>query len=198
MDALEPEWKYLSGLAVKKGATKAAAMGALDNLLALRRRPARTTTMPPPPDMPDKLHMHQQQGEPVLDLDHDPISDTAPQLPTVPVQPAGQQGRQPHAEQPVPVARQTRSGRVDHNTPRYEQSVTQRDQGLIAWEVLLDQDEQERVPTAASQYKLQKSLENPLVFAASDNPDILYWDQVMKAPDTGKIRQGRRSRIGRP
>ena len=49
-------------------------------------------------------HTHQQQGEPVLDLDHDPLGDTAPQLPTVPVQLAGQQGPQPHAEQPVPVA----------------------------------------------------------------------------------------------
>ena len=53
--------------------------------------------------------------------------------------------------------------------------------------MLLDQDEHEQVPMAASQYKLLKSLENPLVFAASDNPDILYWDQVMKAHDRDKF-----------
>ena len=43
------------------------------------------------------------------------------------------------------------------------------------------------MPTAASQYKLQKSLENPLVFAATDNPNILYWDQAKKAHDRDKI-----------
>ena len=85
------------------------------------------------------------------------------------------------------MSRQTRTGSTIRNTPRYEQSVTQREQGLVAWEVLLDQDEQEQVPTAASQYKIQKSLENPLAFAASDNPDILYWDQAMKAPDRAKF-----------
>ena len=57
----------------------------------------------------------------------------------------------------------------------------------MAWEVLLDQDEQEQVPMAASQYKIQKSLENPLAFAASDNTDILYWDQAMKAPDRAQF-----------
>ena len=73
------------------------------------------------------------------------------------------------------------------STPWYKQSITQRDQGLVAWEVLLDQDEQEQEPTAASQYKIKKSLENPLVFAASENPDILYWDQAMKAHDRDKF-----------
>ena len=85
------------------------------------------------------------------------------------------------------MARQTRSGRTVRNTPQYKQSITQRDQGLVVWEVLLDQDEQEQVPTAASQYKIQKFLENPVVFAASDNPDILYWDQAIEAPDNEKF-----------
>ena len=84
-------------------------------------------------------------------------------------------------------ARQSRSGRTIRNTPRYEQSITQRDQGLVTWEVLLDQDEHEQVPTAASQYRIQKALENPLAFTAADNPDILYWDQAMKAPDRAKF-----------
>ena len=73
------------------------------------------------------------------------------------------------------------------NTSQYEQSISQRNQGLIAWEILLDQDEQEDVPTATSQYKIQGALENPLAFAASDNPDILYWDQVMRAHDRDKF-----------
>ena len=73
------------------------------------------------------------------------------------------------------------------NTSQYKQSVSQRNQGLIAWEVLLDQDEQENVPTAASQYQIQRALENLLAFAASDNPDILYWNEAMKAHDRDKF-----------
>ena len=65
--------------------------------------------------------------------------------------------------------------------------MNQRDQGLVAWEVLLDQDEREDVPTAESQYAIQKGIENPMAFTAIDNPDILYWDQAMKAHDRDKF-----------
>ena len=51
----------------------------------------------------------------------------------------------------------------------------------------MDQDEREDVPTASSQYALQKALEDPIAFAASSNPDILYWDQAMKASDRDKF-----------
>ena len=53
--------------------------------------------------------------------------------------------------------------------------------------ILLDQDDREDAPTSASQYAIQKTLENPMAFATSDNPDILYWDQAMKAPDRDKF-----------
>ena len=89
--------------------------------------------------------------------------------------------------QDVPPARQTRSGRIVRNMPRYDQSINQRNQGLIAWEVFLDQDDREDIPTAESQYAIQKSMDNPMAFAATDNPDILYWDQAMKAHDQDKF-----------
>ena len=73
------------------------------------------------------------------------------------------------------------------NTPRYNQSITQRGQGLVAWEVLVDQDEREDIPTASSQYAIQQALEDPIAFAASNNPDILYWDQAMRAHDRDKF-----------
>ena len=57
----------------------------------------------------------------------------------------------------------------------------------MTWEVLVDQDEREDVPTASSQYAIQKALEDPIAFAASCNPDILYWDQAMKAHDRDKF-----------
>ena len=94
---------------------------------------------------------------------------------------------QQQTDQASPPIRQTRSGRVKRNTPRYEQSVNQRNQGLVAWEILLDQDDREDVPTAASHYAIQKAQDNPMAFAAMGNPDILYWDQAMKAHDRDKF-----------
>ena len=82
----------------------------------------------------------------------------------------------------------TSSGRVIWNMLHYEQSVSKRSQGLVAWEVLLDQHEQEDAPTTATQYATQRALEDPIAFAASNNPDILYWDQVMPMTWTNSLR----------
>ena len=75
---------------------------------------------------------------------------------------------------PAAASRQTRSGRVIKNTSRYDQSMSLRDQGIVAWEVLIDQDEQEAHPTAATQFATQKALEDPIAFAATNNPDISF------------------------
>ena len=77
--------------------------------------------------------------------------------------------------------------RVITNTSHYDQSVAQRSQGLVAWEVLVHQDERQDLPTASTQYAIQKALEDPIAFAASYNPDILYWDEAMKAHDRDKL-----------
>ena len=173
MDAPEPEWKYLSGFAIKKGAADTGSKGALANLLAPRRGTTKITLVPAPPLILEASPTNQQHDEPALEPFNGAIDNASPLLPTDTVPTAAQQKQQPITGPPLPAARQTQSGRTVRNTPRYEQSITQRDQGLVGWEVLLDQGEQEQVLTAASQYKIQKSLENPLVFAASDNPDIL-------------------------
>ena len=158
MDAPEPEWKYLSGFAVKKGVADTGSKGALVNLLAPRRGATEFTPVPAPPHVPDASPTNQQQDEPALQPFDEATDDASQQPPVETVPPAAQLEHQPHTGPSVPAAQQTRSGRMVCNTPRYEQSITQRDQGLVAWEVLLDQDEQEQVPTAASQYKIQKSL----------------------------------------
>ena len=85
------------------------------------------------------------------------------------------------------ITRQTRSGWIIKNTPRYDQSMSLRDQGIVAWELLIDQDEQEDQPTATTQFTTQRALEDPIAFAATANPDILYWDQAMKAHDQDKF-----------
>ena len=59
--------------------------------------------------------------------------------------------------------------------------------GLVAWEALLDQDQQVKYPTAISQYELQKKMDHRLAFAATTDPDILYAHEAMKAPDRQKF-----------
>ena len=170
MDTPEPDWKYLSGFAVKKGRPEPAGRGISNDLIAPRRGPITTAqhshTTP-------NLDMHADLPEepPIRgtnwtteNLQGDPPTENQPAPLLSGLQTA----------QDVPPARQTRSGRIVRNTPRYDQSINQRNQGLVAWEVLLDQDEREDVPMAESQYAIQKSMENPMAFAATTNPDILY------------------------
>ena len=193
MDTPEPEWKYISGFAIKKGAADKGTKGALTNLLTPWRGATKVTNDPAPPQILDESPVDQPGDEPTMEPFNETDDITTPPPPAVApspadaVPPVALEERHPFIEPSTPAARQTRSGRLIRNTPQYDQSITQRDQGLVAWEILLDQDEQEQVLTAATQYKIQKSLENPLAFAASDNPDILYWDQAMKAPDRAKF-----------
>ena len=69
--------------------------------------------------------------------------------------------------------RQTQNGRVVHNTTHYSEGLEQREQGIVAWEVLISQDETEDIPTAQRQYEIQKSMQEPMVYMASVNPDIM-------------------------
>ena len=183
LDAPEPEWKNLSSFAVWKGQSKTEVKGVMDRLLTPRRGPATVIPNPSPLGAPNQP-AEQQQDQMTLVISEDTMG--LPEQPLPAHQPMPQLP-QPQPVQPLPAACQTRSGRVVCNTPHYKQSMSQRSQGLVAWEVLLDQDEQEDVPTAATQYAIQKSLENLIAFATSDNPDILYWDQAMKAHDWDKF-----------
>ena len=151
MDAPEPEWKYLSRFAVKKGRTEPAGRGNTDRLIVPRRGPITTNNTP----------ATTETGVPQVELTEAP---TTPE-----VNEASEEQQQgplptnittaPQPEQTVP--HQTRSGRVVRNSQRYEQSVHQRDQGLVAWEVLLDQDEREDVPTAETQYAIESRWKTP-------------------------------------
>ena len=62
---------------------------------------------------------------------------------------------------------------------QYLQSLAQREQGIVAWEILVDQDEQEMIPTAKQQYELQLQMAEPIVYAASSDLDILYLHEPM-------------------
>ena len=183
MDAPEPDWKYLSGFAVKKGRPEPAVRGITNSWITPRRglitmtnSSATPGTVDPPANLPEEPTI-QDANRTTDDQQEDPSSA---HLPTTLL-------HAPQPEQAVPIACQTRSGRIVQNTPRYEQSVNQCNQGLVAWEVLLDQDDRDDIPTAESQYAIQKAMENPMVYAAIDNPEILYWDQAMKAHNRDKF-----------
>ena len=48
-------------------------------------------------------------------------------------------------------------------------------------------DEQDKFPSAVTQYELQTKMGDPLPFAAMTNPDILDAHEAMKAPDRQKL-----------
>ena len=53
---------------------------------------------------------------------------------------------------------------------------------MVAWELLIDQESEES-PTAQEQFRLQHQLDDPIAFAASNDPDVLYYHQAMQASD---------------
>ena len=182
LDSPDPAWKYLSGFATKKGTTKANVKEGLDGLLAPRRRATAATNQPQESTQQYQPEGPQQDPPLLMDNVHDDHEQPAVMQPAAPATtPVPQQ------EPPPATTRQTRSGRVIKNTTRYDQSMALRDQGIVAWELLIDQDEQEAQPTVATQFAMQKALEDPIAFAATANPDILYWDQAMKAHDRDKF-----------
>ena len=63
-----------------------------------------------------------------------------------------------------------RSGRNIRRTQWMEESTQQHEQGIVAWEVLNDQDEVKTKPTQNDQFILQRRLSNPIAFAASADP----------------------------
>jgi hypothetical protein len=80
------------------------------------------------------------------------------------------------------VTRQTRAGRTPVPTERWTESVRQREAGIVSlhssWEVFHD-----------GGYQIQDDMEDPIAFAASSNPDIMYIDQALKEPDSAQFRQ---------
>ena len=61
--------------------------------------------------------------------------------------------------------------------------------GLVAWEVMIREDENEDKLTPLRQYKLQKDRQDHVAHAASTNPDIMYYNKAMKAPESTQFKQ---------
>ena len=93
------------------------------------------------------------------------------------------------SQDPAPqmATQTTRSSRNVRPTKRKADSLSQREQGLMAWEVLMDQDKSKKAPTVEMQYYLQQVMSDPIAFAALANPDVLYIHKAMKALDRDKF-----------
>ncbi|KAL7580919.1 hypothetical protein ACA910_005738 [Epithemia clementina (nom. ined.)] len=172
-DQPEPEWKYLSRLyqrTVKKPKDNTPSEGG--GFFRSIRVP---NVIDPRP---------QEEGNSTTTE----IPQVAPtQQPTNPPEPAptpapGQVEPAEPAQAPTPTVHQTRSGRVVKPTQRYLEGLQQRRQGLVAWEILLDQ-EGESPPTTAEQFEIQSAMENPVAFAATADPDTMYLHEAMRQPD---------------
>ena len=107
---------------------KTVAKRGLDGLLAPRRG-ATATTNPLQESTENEQPAGPHQDLPLpLDNDTDEHTQPAPQQPAAPTATPLLQQKTHSAP-----ARQTRSGRGIKNTPRYDQSISLRDQGIVAW-----------------------------------------------------------------
>ena len=100
LDAPEPDWKYLSSFAVRKGHNKTEGKGLSDRLLVPRRVPVTAMTNPSPHEAPNQpTEQRQEQLTPVInkdtvDLPEDPLPADQPTSPLP----------HPQPEQPLPAA----------------------------------------------------------------------------------------------
>ena len=119
-----------------------------------------------PPTQSEINEMIEEQANPrIFDPPQQELQEEL--LPSVPDIPPAL----PEENQPTTM---TRSGRAIHPMARYQQSLAQREQGIVAWEILVDQDEQEMIPTAQQLYELKLQMAEPIIYAASNHLDILY------------------------
>ncbi|KAL7563107.1 hypothetical protein ACA910_012291 [Epithemia clementina (nom. ined.)] len=172
-DQPEPEWKYLSGLYQRttknpKENTRSEGGSFFRPIRASNWQAPRPTEEGdiPTPEIP-QVAANQQPTE---------LPEPVP--PPVPTQ----EGATEPAQAPTPTVHQTRSGRVVKPTQRYQEGLEQRRQGLVAWEILMDQ-EGESPPTTAEQFEIQRAMEDPVAFAATADPDTMYLHEAMREPD---------------
>ena len=74
---------------------------------------------------------------------------------------------------------------------KYADSVPQQNEGLVAWEVLLDNsdNDQKQQPTPQQQFDLQNQLEQLLsLFTTTTDPETMYLHQAMKALDQQQLK----------
>ncbi|KAL7575276.1 hypothetical protein ACA910_001801 [Epithemia clementina (nom. ined.)] len=184
-DSPKPEWRYLSGLAELKekvGRTDENREGThiVRPVLQMAQLPPTVIHQPSSLNLLPPLNTDDQTGTPGESI----VADTTLEPAAASEAPINLTGTVPTV-----VGRQTRSGRVVKDTQRYSEGLAQREQGLVAWETMIDQDGSEDVPTAQAQYDLQALMDEPVSFAATTDPDTMYYHEAMREPDRELFRE---------
>ena len=78
-----------------------------------------------------------------------------------------------------PIGNSTCSGRSIKLMPRMAESTSKRDQGLVAWEVLLNQSDEEDKAMQEQQCEMKRRLDSPIACVASTNQDTMYYHQAI-------------------
>ena len=86
-----------------------------------------------------------------------------------------------------PPARTTRSGRVIRDSTRYTESVQQRAENLVAWEVLTENEDSLSQYPQQEEWDIEQQMNDPIAFAASSDPDTMYLHEAMKTPDKAQF-----------
>ena len=184
-DAPPPEWKYLARFLQQKRPAQQKVKDSKrtsqpdTSVLQVSEGARQEPAIHPPMEQPLQSELDspiEEQVNPRILAPPQQLPHQDEELPVASLVP-------PSREEETPQVTTTRSGRAIRPTARYQQSLAQREHGIVAWEILVDQDEQENIPTAKQQYELQVQLSEPIVYAASNDPDILYLHEAMKAPD---------------
>ena len=181
-DAPNPEWKYLAQflhhkrpVQGKAGQTTQPTEQSTSSQASegARNEPVRLPLAGPPTQSERTQHIEDQVN---------PIEEQA--------NPRGLDSMLPPTQQEEPLSVPVVSPELPEATKlttTTKQSLAQREQGIVAWEILVDQNEQENIPTAKQQYELKVQLPEPIVYAASSYPDILYLHEAMRAPDRAQF-----------
>jgi hypothetical protein len=195
-DAPEPIWKRLAGLddlEPKLGKTKVKATTTFPSIRPAREPPIQDglpgVVLPMqqaiPQDEVGNVHLPPQQVHFVPPV-HEPAQQAAVPIPepvpAVPPVRARQAPPPPPAHPPTP-ARVTRSGRVVRDSTRYTQSIQQREDNIVAWEVLTDNTDSISGYPQQEEWDIQQQMEDPIAFATHSDPDTMYMHQAMKQPD---------------
>jgi hypothetical protein len=169
-DSPDPSWIDLSGLRKPNVSAPKPAYAATESSpprLLPGPAPGDNVAPPAPPEHPD-----------VDILPAPPADEPSPALPI----PDEVLSSDPPPAPPLPH-RTTRSGRIVRDTQRYTEGMQLRNMDLVAWEVLLGQDDQTLLHAANQKYALQHAMDNPLAFAASSDPEVLHHHEAMRADD---------------
>jgi len=81
----------------------------------------------------------------------------------------------------------TRSGRTIKLTPRMQESMEQRQQGVVTYKTEITEEEAYYDAFHEDDYLLQDAMDHPIAFMTHTDGDTMYFDEAMRAPDRSEF-----------